>query len=100
MQACADDPTVCVHAIRDLAARIGRGVVALRWSQLGFGRTSVTDEAQVTPRNLMGFKDGTNNIVVENTRDLERHVCVLRRPGAPGDGCAGGSYLVKRDGSA
>ena len=93
VQACADDPTVAFHAIRDLA-RIGRGVVALRWSQLGFGRTSVTDEAQVTPRNLMGFKDGTNNIVVENTHDLERHVWV-----GPGDAPAwmrGGTYLVTR----
>ena len=34
IQACADDPTVAFHAIRNLA-RIGRGVVALRWSQHG-----------------------------------------------------------------
>ena len=93
VQSCANDPTVAFHAIRDLA-RIGRGVVALRWSQLGFGRTSLTDEEQVTPRNLMGFKDGTNNIVVEETHDLDRHVWV-----GPSDDPAwmrGGSYLVTR----
>ncbi len=42
VQACANDPTVAFHAIRNLT-RIGRGVVALRWSQSGFGRTSSTD---------------------------------------------------------
>jgi deferrochelatase/peroxidase EfeB len=93
VQSCADDPTVAFHAIRDLA-RIGRGVVALRWSQQGFGRTSVTDEQQRTPRNLMGFKDGTNNVVVEDTGALDEHVWV-----GPGDDpvwMRGGSYLVTR----
>ena len=41
VQACADDPQVAVHAIRNLA-RIGFGKVAIRWSQLGFGKTSST----------------------------------------------------------
>jgi deferrochelatase/peroxidase EfeB len=93
IQSCANDPTVAFHAIRDLA-RIGRGVVALRWSQQGFGRTSVTDAKQVTPRNLMGFKDGTNNIVVEDSGALDDHVWV-----GPKDDPAwmrGGSYLVTR----
>lgn len=93
IQSCANDPTVAFHAIRDLA-RIGRGVVALRWSQQGFGRTSVTDAKQTTPRNLMGFKDGTNNVVVEDTGALEDHVWV----GAKDDPAwmRGGSYLVTR----
>ena len=59
VQACADDPQVAFHAIRNLA-RIGRGKVVLRWTQLGFGRTSSTSNTQETPRNLQGFKDGTN----------------------------------------
>jgi deferrochelatase/peroxidase EfeB len=93
VQACADDPQVCFHAIRNLT-RIGRGIVALRWSQAGFGRTSSTDSAQTTPRNLMGFKDGTNNLVAEDTARLEQHVWV-----ADTDDPAwmrGGSYLVTR----
>ena len=93
IQACANDPTVAFHAIRDLA-RIGRGVVALRWSQQGFGRTSVTDSKQTTPRNLMGFKDGTNNIVVEDTGAVDDHVWV-----GPKDDPAwmrNGSYVVTR----
>jgi hypothetical protein len=51
VQACADDPQVAVHAIRNLA-RIGFGRARVRWSQLGFGRTSSTSRAQQTARNL------------------------------------------------
>ena len=45
VQACADDPQVAFHAVRNLA-RIGRGLAVIRWSQLGFGRTSSTSSAQ------------------------------------------------------
>ena len=41
VQACAEDPQVAFHAVRNLA-RIGRGVVVMRWSQFGFGRTTST----------------------------------------------------------
>jgi len=93
VQACADDPQVAVHAIRNLA-RIGMGTVAVRWSQLGFGRTSSTSRTQATPRNLFGFKDGTANLKAEDHALVDEHVWV-----APGDGpdwMAGGSYLVTR----
>jgi deferrochelatase/peroxidase EfeB len=75
VQACADDPVVAFHAIRNLA-RLGRGTVVMRWSQLGFGRTSSTGTAQVTPRNLMGFKDGTNNLKREDVEGLAADVWV------------------------
>ena len=65
----------------------------VRWSQLGFGRTSSTSTAQATPRNLLGFKDGTANIKAEETADVERHVWV--QPGDPGPGwLAGGTYVA------
>jgi deferrochelatase/peroxidase EfeB len=92
VQACADDPQVAFHAVRNLA-RTGRGVVVMRWSQLGFGRTSTTSRAQATPRNLMGFKDGTNNLKAEDAATLRRHVWVGREgPTWLRDG----SYLVTR----
>ncbi|WP_306320893.1 MULTISPECIES: iron uptake transporter deferrochelatase/peroxidase subunit [unclassified Streptomyces] len=92
VQACADDPQVAVHAIRNLA-RIGMGKVAIRWSQLGFGKTSSTTPDAQTPRNLMGFKDGTRNIAGTETGRLDKHVWV----DAPGAGwMKGGSYLVAR----
>ncbi len=92
VQACSDDPQVAFHAIRNLA-RIGRGTVVMRWSQLGFGRTASTSRSQETPRNLMGFKDGTANIKAEDTEAMDRFVWV------DGEGPAwmrGGSYLVTR----
>ncbi|MEU1038915.1 iron uptake transporter deferrochelatase/peroxidase subunit [Streptomyces sp. NPDC005551] len=92
IQACADDPQVAVHAIRNLA-RIGFGKVAVRWSQLGFGKTSSTTPDAQTPRNLMGFKDGTRNIAGTETDRLRKFVWV----GGEGPGwMTGGSYLVAR----
>lgn len=89
IQACANDPQVAVHAVRNLV-RMGFGRVSVRWSQLGFGRTSSTSTTQATPRNLFGFKDGTNNIKAEEPLELDRHVWVR-------DGwLAGGTYLVAR----
>jgi deferrochelatase/peroxidase EfeB len=94
VQACANDPQVAVHAVRNLS-RLGAGVVSVRWSQLGFGRTSSTSSAQATPRNLFGFKDGTDNLKSENGSAIERFVWVA--DGDPGaDWLAGGSYVVTR----
>ncbi|MFC5800226.1 iron uptake transporter deferrochelatase/peroxidase subunit [Streptomyces formicae] len=93
VQACADDPQVAVHAIRNLA-RIGFGKVAVRWSQLGFGKTSSTTPEEQTPRNMMGFKDGTRNISGTDTAALDEHVWVSGKDGPAW--LAGGSYLVAR----
>jgi deferrochelatase/peroxidase EfeB len=105
VQACANDPQVAVHAVRNLA-RIGFGAVTVRWSQLGFGRTSSTSRdlafrsgpragsRQPTPRNLFGFKDGTANLKAEDTALLADHLWV-----PPTDGpewMVGGTYLVTR----
>ncbi|MBD0710820.1 MULTISPECIES: iron uptake transporter deferrochelatase/peroxidase subunit [unclassified Streptomyces] len=96
VQACADDPQVAVHAIRNLA-RIGFGKVAVRWSQLGFGKTSSTTPDAQTPRNLFGFKDGTRNIAGTETDRLDRHVWVSGKDAqGPAAWLDGGSYLVAR----
>lgn len=91
VQACADDPQVVFHAVRNLA-RIGRGMVTMRWSQLGFGRTSTTSRGQETPRNLFGMKDGTANIKAEDTAAMDEFVWVDDGPAW----MRGGSYLVTR----
>ncbi|GAA2386709.1 iron uptake transporter deferrochelatase/peroxidase subunit [Dactylosporangium salmoneum] len=93
VQACAHDPQVAVHAVRNLA-RIGFGVVSVRWSQLGFGRTSSTSRNQQTARNLFGFKDGTANLKAEDTALLDEHLWARAGDGA--DWMAGGSYMVTR----
>ena len=48
VQACANDPQVAVHAIRNLA-RAGSGVVEYKWSQLGFGHATATTRGRVLP---------------------------------------------------
>ncbi|WP_103384134.1 iron uptake transporter deferrochelatase/peroxidase subunit [Pseudonocardia dioxanivorans] len=98
VQVCSDDPQVAFHAVRNLA-RIGRGTVVARWAELGFGKTSSTQgsadgDPGGTPRNLMGFKDGTRNIVGTDDAALDQHVWVAD---ADGQGwLGGGSYLVAR----
>ena len=95
VQACADDPQVAVHAIRNLS-RIAFGTAALRWAQLGFGRTSSTSTAQSTARNLFGFKDGTANLKAEERSDVERFVWVQPGDDEGAEWMTGGCYLVAR----
>lgn len=93
IQACSEDPQVAFHVVRNLA-RLARGVAVLRWTQLGFGRTSSTGSGQTTPRNLMGFKDGTRNIRGDDTATMNTHVWVGDEE--PQAWLRGGSYLVTR----
>jgi len=94
VQACADDPQVAVHAIRNLS-RIAFGAAALRWSQLGFGRTSSTSTSQATPRNLFGFKDGTANLKAESD-DVAEQLWVGEEDDRAAGWLTDGSYLVAR----
>jgi deferrochelatase/peroxidase EfeB len=96
IQACADDPLVALHAVRNMI-RAARGSAVLRWSQLGFGRASSTGAGQSTPRNLMGFKDGTNNIHADDNAALDEHVWVQRSAGQTATSwMTNGTYLVAR----
>ena len=89
VQACADDPQVAFHAVRRLS-QLAWGVGHIRWAQTGFLPNSAPRE---TPRNLMGFKDGTGNLKVEDEPAIARYVF------AGNDAPAwmhGGSYVVAR----
>jgi len=88
LQACADDPQVAFHAVRSIA-RIAPDVATLRWTQVGFS----PDNSGGTPRNLMGFKDGTMNSNVHPPDDLSDTVWAGQE-GPPW--MYGGSYLVYR----
>lgn len=90
IQVCADDADVARQTLESLTKRAS-GAAAPRWTQTGFGRSSITTRRQRTPRNLMGFKDGTNNITADDRRAMERHVWA-DGPGWMRDG----SYLVVR----
>jgi deferrochelatase/peroxidase EfeB len=93
IQACAEDPQVAFHAVRNLG-RLASGVLTTRWLQIGFGRTSSTSSSQKTPRNLMGFKDGTRNITADQTGLVDDYV--WSGPESEQDWMLGGSYLVAR----
>ncbi|MDR3534834.1 MAG: iron uptake transporter deferrochelatase/peroxidase subunit, partial [Rhodopila sp.] len=84
IQACADDPQVAFHAVRQLA-RLAYDAAELRWAQTGFLSRPADGS---TPRNLMGFKDGT-----QSPENVDKAVWV----GNDGPGwMQGGSYLVVR----
>lgn len=87
LQACADDPQVAYHAVRNLA-RMVTSTAQTHWVVLGFGRASA-GPGQETPRNLMGFKDGTRN--VSSDADYDQFVW-LKDAGW----MTGGTYQVAR----
>lgn len=93
IQACANDPQVATHAIRNLT-RLAVPDAALRWTQIGFGKAAVTTREEPTPRNLFGQKDGTNNIRAEDTEALDEHVWIPAKSSQPW--AAGGTYLTAR----
>ena len=85
IQACADDPQVAFHAVRQLV-HLAYGAVQIRWAQSGFLSQPRSGE---TPRNLLGFKDGTQRPADRSTK------CVwVGNEGA--DWMRGGSYVVAR----
>jgi deferrochelatase/peroxidase EfeB len=89
VQACADDAHVAFHAVRQLA-RLAVDVAQIRWAQTGF---MADFGAQATPRNLMGFKDGTANPAVSDPGAMDQFVWV----GSEGPAwMQGGSYVVAR----
>jgi deferrochelatase/peroxidase EfeB len=89
IQACTDDPQVAFHAVRQLV-RLTDDVAQVQWAQPGFLPSFASGQ---TPRNLMGFKDGTNNPSTGDAAAMEKFVWV----GSEGpDWMHGGSYLVAR----
>lgn len=89
IQACANDPSVAFHAIRNLAA-VANGMAVIRWIQTGFLDAS---DGQ-TPRNLFGFKDGTANVELASEQGQEKHVWVASSKGPAW--MTNGTYLVAR----
>jgi deferrochelatase/peroxidase EfeB len=88
IQACANDAQVAFHAVRQLA-RMAYGNAAMRWGQAGFA----SGARGKTPRNLMGFKDGTNNPRVADPALMKEFVWANA---ADAPWMNGGSYSVVR----
>ncbi len=92
VQICADDPQVAFHALHDMI-RLAQPVAMPRWALAGFGRTG-NAAGQPTPRNLLGFKDGTANMMSQEQSALKQFVWASG-PASPA-WMQGGSYLVVR----
>lgn len=88
VQACANDAQVAFHAVRQLA-RQGYGVLTMRWGQAGF----LSGPRAQTPRNLMGFKDGTNNPPTADPKAMNQFVWATA---ADAPWMQGGTYTVVR----
>ena len=86
LQICADNADTVHHALRDIA-RNTRGALLLRYRRAGF---LSPPRPSGTPRNLMGFKDGTSNPI-----EAEGPGLVWAGAGEP-DWAAGGSYQALR----
>lgn len=92
VQCCAENRLVAGHALRSLA-RVAQGRATLRWVQQGFNEPPAMP-GQGAGRNLLGFKDGTANLDVNDAARMARNVWV-----DPADGpawLAGGTYQVYR----
>jgi deferrochelatase/peroxidase EfeB len=91
LQLEADDTDVLAHALRDVA-RHTRGAMQVRWRIDGFASPP---RPAGTPRNLMGFRDGTANPDPADARLMDRLLWVGPGQGEP-SWAANGSYLVVR----
>jgi deferrochelatase/peroxidase EfeB len=90
LQLCADNRDTVVHALRDIA-RHTRGGMQIRWRADGFQNPP---RPEGTPRNLMGFKDGTSNLEITVPPQMDRFVWLPAATEQPWT--TGGSYQVVR----
>ena len=88
IQACADNPQVAFHAVRQLT-RIAYGAANIRWAQSGF---MAAQKDQSTPRNLMGFKDGSMNVPIRTEAAMNQYIWA----GDEGGWMQHGTYMVAR----
>ena len=94
IQICSDAPDINLHALRDVV-RSFPDLLALRWKLEGFNSPRAANLPPLTPRNLLGFKDGTANLDPDDDVRMSRLVWVGADSDEPG-WTAGGSYQVIR----
>jgi len=95
IQFCANREETVIHTLRDIIKNTP-DLLTVRWKVDGFlPADTVRRLGKETVRNLLGFKDGTANLVASDAELMNRHVWI--QPGADEPSwTAGGTYQVVR----
>ena len=95
IQLCSDTPDTGIHALRDIIKNFP-DLIAMRWKIDGYNAgPPAANQPPFTPRNLLGFKDGTANLNPADNAVVNRLVWVAPDSAEPA-WAAGGSYQVVR----
>jgi deferrochelatase/peroxidase EfeB len=95
VQFCSESAEANLHALRDIIKHTP-SLLMVRWKQDGFlPQSTVRAGGRTTPRNLLGFKDGTGNPDASDPALMDRIVWVQPDSGEP-DWAVGGSYQAVR----
>lgn len=94
VQCCSASHEVANRALQAIVAT-AHGVATLRWSRYGFIPDPLPGEQGGTPRNIIGFRDGTNNLHADDAAKMRSNVWVNQGDG-PG-WMTNGTYVVVRN---
>jgi deferrochelatase/peroxidase EfeB len=95
VQFCSNTAETNIHALRDIIKNLP-GLIALRWKMEGFLPPHTLKKlGKDTVRNLLGFKDGTANLKVSDSKLMNRLVWVQPKSEEP-TWATNGSYQVVR----
>jgi deferrochelatase/peroxidase EfeB len=92
LQICANNRDTVLHALR-LLMRATRADLQVRWRKEGF---TSPPRPVGTPRNLLGFKDGTANKEILGSTEVTNQIVWTRSVGREPTWVEGGAYHVVR----
>ncbi|MBW4471477.1 MAG: deferrochelatase/peroxidase EfeB [Stenomitos rutilans HA7619-LM2] len=95
LQFCSNTAETNIHALRDILKHLP-DLLTVRWKMEGFLPPHTLKKlGKDTVRNLLGFKDGTANLEVNDTKLMDRTVWVQPTSDEP-NWATGGTYQVVR----
>lgn len=95
LQFCANHAETNLHALRDIIKNLASSLV-IRWKIEGFQQpNTLKGKHRTSVRNMLGFKDGTANLDVNDRKLMEQQVWVTPNNEEP-TWTTGGTYQVVR----